>query len=80
VNVGWVEVRNPPFHSFFSNKWWVERFATLLRYHETHPTFANTLTQEGQKKPDRFSKPVRFELFGKSRNPIFGKNRISKLV
>ncbi len=37
---------------------------------------------KGKKKPDRFSKPVRFKIcdFDESRNPIFGKNRISKLV
>jgi hypothetical protein len=35
-----------------------------------------------REKPDRLKKPVRFEVchFGESRNPIFGKNRISKAI
>jgi hypothetical protein len=37
---------------------------------------------KGKKKPDMFLKPVSFKVcnFGESRNPIFSKNRISKLV
>ncbi len=50
----------------------------LLRCATAKPTLRSN---KSKKKPDRLKKPVRFEIgdFGELRNPIFGKNRISKL-